>query len=373
MESAEKESTFDRSNRKSFRKVVLGFLIWTIVGFSFGMRSYLYAQLVGPPAPFFQMVPNYMVDFYFWGLASPLIFWLCRRFPIERGFVAERLALHVVSGLVFVAGVTAATLPALWFLGLPTTQYESLSAYFTALFFNPFMVHQGLLAYWGTVVVAHAFMYHEQAKLGQARTSELSIQLAQAQLAALKMQIHPHFLFNTLNSISALLHKDLEAADRMIARLSDFLRMTLKSSGTSVVTLAQEMDFLKTYLEIENIRFQDKLRVEIDIDDAVSGARVPNLILQPIVENAVRHGTSRQTGVGRLSIRADRAGDRLHISIEDNGPGPNGHQKSNGNGVGLANTRARLEQFYGEFQLDIKKRDAKGGTIVTMKVPYLTN
>jgi signal transduction histidine kinase len=337
------------------------------------MRSYLYAQLVGPPATFMHMVPNYMVDFYFWGLASPLIFRLCRRFPIERGFVIERLAFHVVSGLVFVVFVTAATLPTLWAIGLGSPQYETFSAYFGALFINPFMVHQGLLAYWGTVVVAHAFEYHEQAKQGQARTSELSAQLAQAQLAALKMQIHPHFLFNTLNSVSALLHKDLEAADRMIARLSDFLRMTLKSSGTSVVTLAQEMDFLKTYLEIENIRFQDNLRVEIDIDEAVSGAKVPNLILQPIVENAVRHGTSRQTGVGRLSIRADRAGEHLHIAIEDNGPGPNRSRTSDGTGVGLTNTRARLEQFYGEFQLDIKERDAKGGTIVTMKVPYLTN
>lgn len=359
--------------KNPLRSVALGFLIWTIVGFSFGMRSYLYAQLVGPPARFLQMVPNYMVDFYFWGLASPLIFWVCRRFPIERGFVAERLALHMVSGLVFVAVVTAATLPTLWFVGLAAGQYESLSAYFGALYINPFMVHQGLLAYWGTVVVAHAFEYHEQAKQGQAKTSELSAQLAQAQLAALKMQIHPHFLFNTLNSVSALLHKDLEAADRMIARLSDFLRMTLKSSGTSVVTLEQEMDFLKTYLEIEKIRFQDNLRVEIAIDEAASGAKVPNLILQPIVENAVQHGTSRQTGVGRLSIRVDRAGDSLHIAVEDNGPGPNGLRSSNGFGVGLTNTRARLEQFYGEFQLDITEKDANGGTVVTMKVPYLTN
>jgi two-component system LytT family sensor kinase len=355
------------------RWLAMGLLVWTIVGFSFGMRSYLYSHLVGPPAAFLQVVPNYMVDFYFWGLASPLIFRLCRRFPIERGYAAERLALHIFVGLAFVAVVTALTLPTLWYLGLVTSQHETLSSYFAALFINPFMVHQGLLAYWGTVVVAHAFEYHRQAKVSQARSSELSTQLAQAQLAALRMQIHPHFLFNTLNSISALLHRDVETADRMIARLSDFLRMTLKSSGTSVVTLDQELEFLKTYLDIENIRFQDNLLVEMDIDESARDANVPNLILQPIVENAVRHGTAKQTGVGELCIRADRKGDRLLISVEDNGPGPSNKASRPGTGMGLANTRARLEQFFGDFRLEIEGRSDRSGTIVSIEVPYLNH
>lgn len=338
------------------------------------MRSFLYAQLVGPPAKFFQMVPNYMVDFYFWGLVSPLIFALCRRFPIERGHVAERLVFHSFVGLIFVAVVTAATLPTLWYLGLNSTPSQTLPTYFASLFTNPFMIHQGLLAYWGTLVVAHAFEYHRQAKIGRERESELSAQLAQAQLAALKMQIHPHFLFNTLNSIAALLHKDIEAADRMIARLSDFLRMTLKNSGTSTVTLEQELEFLKTYLEIEKIRFQDKLLVEMNIDESAVDAKVPNLILQPLVENAVRHGVAKQTGIGRLNVHADRLGDRLVINIEDNGPGPNGHtsrKNASRDGVGLANTRARLEQFYDEFQFNIEEKGRKGGTIVSINVPYL--
>lgn len=364
METAEKKTD-------TMRKLALGFLIWTIVGFSFGMRSYLYSHLVGPPAAFFQMVPNYMVDFYWWGIASPLIFKFSRRFPIERGYFAERLALHVFVGLAFVAVVTAVTLPTLWYLGLVSGQHETLTSYFAALFINPFMVHQGVLAYWGTVVVAHAIEYHRQAKVSQARSSELSAQLAQAQLAALRMQIHPHFLFNTLNSISALLHRDVETADRMIARLSDFLRMTLKSSGTSAVTLDQELEFLRTYLEIENIRFQDKLQIEMDIDESARGASVPNLILQPIVENAVRHGTAKQTGVGELCIRADRKGDRLLISVEDNGPGPNSKSTKNGTGMGLANTRARLEQFFGEFRLEIEGRSDRSGTVVSIEVPYL--
>lgn len=325
------------------------------------------------PTDFWITVPNYMVDFYVWGSVSPLIFWLCRRYTIERGEVASRLAFHVLASLVFVALVTTLTLPTLWYLGLVNkANNPTLAFYFSSLFINPFMIHQGVLAYWGTVVVAHAFEYHKQAQAGKTRASELSAQLAQAQLAALKMQIHPHFLFNTLNSIAALLHKDIEMADRMIARLSDFLRMTLKTSGTSIVTLDQELKFLQTYLEIENIRFQDKLLIEMDIDDKALEAKVPNLILQPIVENAVRHGVAKQTGIGHLNIRADRVGNRLRINIEDNGPGPNGAKgKSNGTGVGLVNTRARLEQFYEDYNFQIEARNAKGGTVVRIDVPFL--
>ena len=368
----EETPTATRSTR--LRNFAIGFGIWTIVGFSFGLRSYLYARDVGTQADFFRMVPSYMVDFYWWGLLSPLIFRLCRRYPIEPSAFAERLALHIFAGFVFVAFATAVTLPTVYLFGLMPEQFETFGAYFSGVFTNAYMVHQGLIAYWGTVVVAHALEYHKQAKAGHARASELYAQLAQAQLTALKMQIHPHFLFNTLNSISALLHRDVETADRMIARLSDFLRITLKSSGTSVVTLEQELEFLSTYLEIENIRFQDKLQVKMDIDDKALHAKVPNLILQPIVENAVRHGVAKQTGIGRLSIRAKRFGDELRIDVEDNGPGPNGNSnKRTGTGVGLANTRARLEQFYSEYRLEIKAKENKGGTIVSLNVPYITN
>jgi two-component system LytT family sensor kinase len=359
---------------KNWRAFLVGFGIWTVVGVSFGLRTHWWAQMNASPTLFWQTVPNYMVDFYIWGAVSPLIFWLCHRFPIERGNIAGRSAFHLLAGMVFVFVVTLITIPTLWYLGLVNmNNHPTLSAFFNNMIINPFMVHQGLLAYWGTVVVAHAIEYSRQAQAGRTRASELSAQLANAQLAALKMQIHPHFLFNTLNSISALLHKDVEVADRMIARLSDFLRMTLRNSGTSAVTLEQELEFLTTYLEIEKIRFQDKLLVEMEIDDQALDAKVPNLILQPLVENAVRHGVAKQTGVGRLNIQANRVGDRLVVNIEDNGPGPNGIARpKNGHGVGLANTRARLEQFYKEFHFEIEGKNGKGGTIVSIDVPYLS-
>jgi LytS/YehU family sensor histidine kinase len=247
-------------------------------------------------------------------------------------------------------------------------------ALFNDLITSPFMIHQGVMVYWGTLVAAHAFEYYRRFQEGKTRAIELSTQLAQAQLAALKMQIHPHFLFNTLNSIASLLHKDVEAADRMIARLSDFLRLTLKSSDEPTVTLEQELMFVKNYLEIEKIRFQERLVVEMEIDPDVLDAQIPNLILQPLIENAVRHGISRQTTVGNLLIRAKRDGSRLSISIEDNGPGLNGNRpkKRREGGVGLTNIRARLKQFYDDdFFFEVAGKENEHGTIVRLAVPYL--
>jgi len=322
------------------------------------------------------MVLNYMIDFYAWGLFSPLIFKLVKRVHIERGNMIRGLAFHLFVGLLFVIVVTAATIPILWYLGFANPAiHPTLGAFFNRLVINPFYLHQGLIAYWGTVVVAHAYEYNREVRIGKTRASELSAQLAQAQLAALKMQIHPHFLFNTLNSIAALLHEDIEMADRMITRLSDFLRITLQSSAESVVTLGEEVVFLQAYLDIERVRFRDRMIVELTIAPDVLDAQVPNLILQPLVENAVRHGISKQIAIGHLQIDARREDERLLIRIDDNGPGkPNANRnlkrRAKG-GVGLANTRARLKQFYGDFEFSIVDRKDREGTTVTLDVPYL--
>jgi sensor histidine kinase YesM len=218
--------------------------------------------------------------------------------------------------------------------------------------------------------------FYRRFQAEQLKSSELKAALATSQLNALKMQIHPHFLFNTLNSISALIHEDAEAADKMVARLGDFLRMTLENSGDREVSLKQEMDFVGRYLEIESVRFQDRLVVKMNIDPETLAARVPNLILQPIVENAIKHGISQQESVGSLIISSERHGDRLQIRVEDSGPGL---QPSNGNGkgskpigIGLANTRARLAHLYEEnYQFEIKNA-VSHGVIVTLEIPFET-
>ena len=353
----------------------IAFVVWTIIGLSFASRSYFTYYREGIVVPWYEVFSGFLVDFYLWGLVSPLIFRLARRFPIERGHLARRISLHLIFCAIFILAVNTISIPAYWYFGFPNQQrYPTMGVMFKDLILSPFMLHQGLLVYWGTLIAAHAFEYYRQLQAGKTRAAELASQLAEARLAALKMQIHPHFLFNTLNSIAALLHKDVEAADRMIARLSDFLRITLKSSQTTFVTLEEELEFLKAYLEIEKIRFQKRLIVEIQISPDILDAHVPNLILQPLIENAVRHGVARQTSVGLLRIHASRDADRVHIRIEDNGPGLNGNgnrRGKSGGGVGLSNTRARLHQLYeDDFQFEITNKPDDQGTIVNLNMPY---
>jgi LytS/YehU family sensor histidine kinase len=194
-------------------------------------------------------------------------------------------------------------------------------------------------------------------------------QLAQAQLQALKMQLHPHFLFNTLNSISALLHKDVDAADEMIGELGDFLRMTLENDGAQTVRLEQELEFLKSYLEIERVRFQDRLTIGFAIDPDTLDAYVPNLILQPIIENAIRYAIAPRAEQGMIEVSARQKNGRLRITVRDDGPGLT-HGNGFTEGIGLANTRARLRQLYEgshEFQLT---NSVQGGLGVTLEIPF---
>jgi sensor histidine kinase YesM len=359
----------------------VGFLVWTIVGLSFALRTYFYNQRMSLDIPLLPLTISYLIDFYLWGLASPLIFLLCRRFPLERKHLPSHTFFHILSGFVFIFAIIAASTPLYWHLGLiDTARLPTMQALFYKTITSPIMLHESLLTYWATVIVAHAFEYYRQARAREtqaaqlaAQTARLSEQLVQAQLSALKMQLHPHFLFNTLNSIASLLHKDAETAHRMIARLSDFLRMTLKNSETQSVSLDKELEFLDTYLEIEKIRFHDRLEVEMRIAPETMAAQVPNLILQPLVENAVRHGLANVTSIGRLRISAERLDGQVSIQIEDNGPGLNVKRKgkTGDGGVGLANTRARLEQFYGaDFIFEIVDKTESRGTLVSLKVPF---
>jgi two-component system, LytTR family, sensor kinase len=235
------------------------------------------------------------------------------------------------------------------------------------------MTDYGAMIYWLILLISYAFDYQRRYREGEVRATRLEAQLAQAQLQALKMQLHPHFLFNTLHSISALVHKSPNAADKMIARLGDFLRQTLENAGAQEVSLQQELEFLKCYLEIERIRFEDRLTIQFDIDPQTLDARLPNLILQPIVENAIRHGIAPRTGPGRIEIEARRFNGTLHVQVTDNGQGLS-PDSTNGTivkeGVGLANTQARLKQLYGDdHRLDLANT-AKGGLTVILEIPF---
>jgi signal transduction histidine kinase len=349
-----------------------GFCVWTLLGFSFALSSYLGARQDNVQISWKRTISGYLADFYLWGLLSPFIFKLVRRFELRSHF-PRNLLIHGALSIVLSFLVLSAAAPLYWYFGYPNlARNPTLLTLWRNNAFSIYYFHQGLTIYWTTVVVAHALHYYRGLREGEAKAGQLAAQLAQAQLQALKMQIHPHFLFNTLNSIAALLHKDVEAADRMIARLGDFLRMTLKRSDAQTVDFGQELEFLKCYLDIEHIRFQDRLTVEMEIEPQTLDVMVPNLILQPIVENAIRHGVARQTLSGRITIRALKKQDRLIIKVEDNGPGLGPNHNPDGNvGIGLGNARARLEQSYGEnFGLEIAN-SATRGVIVTLDIPAM--
>jgi sensor histidine kinase YesM len=370
------------------RHVAIGFVVWTFIGLTFGSRTYLYYYRLGVEVSLAQMIASYLIDFYLWGLASPLVIILSRRFLIERNHLFSRISIHLLVSVVFSFIIVGLSAPPYWIMGLAEL---SKTPTFSSLFFkaisSPIGIHENVIVYWMTALAAHAFIYYQQARVREteairltAQSAQLSEQLLQAQLSALKMQLHPHFLFNTLNSIASLLHKDTETAHRMIARLSDFLRMTLKNSETHSVRLDKELEFLDNYLEIEKIRFQDRLVVEMRIEPEANEAQVPNLILQPLVENAVRHGLANVSSTGHLKISAQRQNGTVSIQIEDNGPGFDNNdvnrkrkRKTRG-GVGLANTQARLEQFYGDdFSFKIADKSDSRGTVVSLEVPFRTN
>ncbi|HSK73019.1 MAG TPA: histidine kinase, partial [Pyrinomonadaceae bacterium] len=217
-----------------------------------------------------------------------------------------------------------------------------------------------------------AVNYYKQFREEELHASQLELQLSKAQLQALKMQLHPHFLFNALNSISALQHEDKEAAQEMIARLGDFLRLTLENVGTQEVTLEREIEFLQCYLDIEKVRFGKRLTTDFEIEPEVLNCRVPNLFLQPLVENSLRHGISNKTSQGRINIKASRENGWVKVEVEDNGKGikDSDLEKVFSSGLGLSNTKARLEQLYGSnFRFHLENAEG-GGLIAALRLPH---
>jgi len=201
------------------------------------------------------------------------------------------------------------------------------------------------------------------------RALELEKRLAQAKLQALQMQLNPHFLFNTLHSISSLMHKDVEAADTMITRLGDLLRAALAGAETQEVPLREELTLLELYLAVEQVRFGSRLSVKIDVAPDALEAQVPNLILQPLVENAIRHGIEPRARPGRIELRARRENGALTVVVSDDGAGLIGNAQIK-EGIGLSNTRARLRELYGANHRFELLRSEQGGVRVEINLPF---
>jgi sensor histidine kinase YesM len=359
--------------RRRWTRLAIIWGVWTFIGLVFSLQSYFTSYRSERPMPFTDSVYVQMTWSYLWALATPLVLFAASRIPIERHNWIRNSLLHVPISIVLSVLVTAVGHISLWLywgypLGKPFS-FVNMSRFVVANF------SEGIGIYLLIALSSYAFDYYRRYREGKDRTLQLEAQLSQAQLQALKMQLHPHFLFNTLHSISALLHKDVEAARKMITRLGDFLRLTLENSGAQEVTLRQEMEFLTCYLEIERIRFQNRLVTRVDLEPATLEAQVPNLILQPIVENAIRHGIAPRSTPGLIEIDAKHVNRVLRIQIRDNGPGLPEHRTSVNlfeKGVGLANTETRLGQLYGTDHLFDLKNSPEGGLIVTLEIPFHT-
>jgi LytS/YehU family sensor histidine kinase len=231
--------------------------------------------------------------------------------------------------------------------------------------------HLELIVYGMILGVGYAFSYYRRFRERELRTTQLESQLAQAELQALRMQLQPHFLFNTLNGIAGLVRDQKNrAAVSMIAGLSDLLRHTLQNAGKQEVPLREELEFLELYLDIQQMRFPDRLKVQMQIAPEALDAQVPNLMLQPLVENAIRHGIAERAAAGTVGVSARRENGQLELKVYDDGPGLQPKQRPEESaGIGLSNTRARLEQLYGErYRFDVQNR-AEGGVEAIIRIP----
>jgi sensor histidine kinase YesM len=308
----------------------------------------------------------------FWAIHAPLIFILSRRFSFERTRLTKSLLVCFSVGIVWamlVQGLPLFLVPILNdSAGYNSKLFQDMSINWFGSNFLP-----NVLVYWLVLSLSLISSYYERYQKEMVKASKLDAQLSNARLQALQMQLHPHFLFNTLHSISALaLDNEIRDAVKMINRLSELLRLSLDKADMPIGTLEDEIEFTKRYLEIERIRFQDRLIVDMDIDPQALTAEVPTLILQPLVENAMRHGVDSNSGESRIRIAARLQNGQLLMEVHDDGKD---QKKISGQygaaGLGLKNTRERLSEFYGENYIFSLVRSENDWTIAQIVIPFI--
>jgi signal transduction histidine kinase len=345
------------------------FLVATVLGLVSSTLAWQLTRAMGKPGTAFStlLILNYAY-WYLWAALTPAIVWLSQHCRFERRGLLRAIGVHVPSVFVFAFGHIAAMQGVYWWLAVaeghayawwPEVQRATLQ-----------YMDWEMMTYWTIVGLSHAVLYYRESRDRALRAAALETQLAEAQLKTLQAQLHPHFLFNTLHAISALMHRDVHAADRMLMRLSDLLRITLENLAEPEVPLHTELDFLSKYLQIEQTRFADRLIVRFDVQPETLDAMVPSLILQPLVENAIKHGVARKAGPGHIFISARRDGGKLWMEVRDDGVGLSEDaltalQK----GIGVSTTRARLKHLFGaDFRFEFHRLTA--GVAVVIAVPW---
>lgn len=350
---------------RRWKTTAVAFGFWTLLAVSYAFSAGLSGMSEGEAPNWGRMLTWYLASFWLWMLLVPLLARLGRR---TAGVGWGRFCLvHVPASLAIAllqVVVRVGVFWAIWHSAI--TNAHSFGEYLQREFVFNFYFAQ--LTYWVILAVLRGMDSKRHLRDERVRNARLETQLAQSQLQAMRMQLQPHFLFNTLNAISALALAEPNRARRMIARLGDLLRLTLEERHAPLVALSHELELVRCYLEIQHERFRDRLETRFDVANDTLQAAVPGMLLQPLVENALRHGLLDKTTPGRLQVRARREGGYLHLSVEDDGLGmPDGGIVE---GVGLGTTRERLRmQFEDSASLELQPRPG-GGTRVRLRLPF---
>ena len=350
-------------------------LAWTIVGLFYITQDSVPRLYRGQAVPWKYVFVGWMAAMYVCAALTPALLWLGKRWPVEGRVI--NAGLHLGFSVVFSVVSSAIEAPLLMLLGVfpASPPPQSIAAGIGIML--SFGLQGGALRYWAVIALQAVYRSQQKAKVRErealelsVRASELARQLATAQLSALKMQLQPHFLFNTLGTITVLIQQQKTTqAEAMVAKLGDLLRLTLEDVEAQEVPLWRELEFLRLYLSIEQVRFEDRLRVRIATPPALSDILVPHMVLQPIVENAVRHGLGQSEEAVTIEVGATRANGSLTLVVSDDGPGlaspTPGH-----NGIGLTNTRTRLSRLYGDSASLLVEPAARGVRVtITLPVP----
>ena len=366
----------ENSFKHELKNYPLYFLLWTGFGLFYFSQGLTQRLVFHDPVPWWRYLVAWLLGVYIWALLTPVILWLGRRFAIEHRNWLRRIALHLLLSAGFSVFELVLENALYWRMHLFPSANPDLHAVFTQVIVRGF--HGGVLDYWIVLGLQSGVLYYrryrersQEVLQFQLRASELQSQLVGAQLSVLKMQLQPHFLFNTLNAIMVLVRQQRSRdAELMIGYLSDLLRGVLEDIDSQEISLRRELEYLRLYLSIEEVRFADRLKVEIQIDPLTQEASVPQLILQPVVENAVRHGIGRSSSAGNILIRASVNNGKLEILVQDDGPGFPAGSSSETEGIGLANTRQRLRQLYGDDATISIDNGFERGAVVTMRFPF---
>lgn len=362
------------SREKLGLKWAISFGFWILLGVFFALKTYFYSHIIEQPIDFWQAASYMLPKAIVWGAVTPIVIWGASNYRIDGSDWLRNTLTHlgiivVLSPFLVIISFLIGLLIQLAIHALPDNPSFVIASFNAQIFANSF---DNSITYIIIVGVYHVYDYYTRYRDRELKNARLEAQLANTRLDLLKAQLNPHFLFNTLNAISTVKDYDLDAADGMITDLSEMLRFIMDNIHRKEVTLREEIDFLRRYISLQKRRFDEQLDIVLNIDPDAWNAMVPSLMLQPLVENAIEHGVRNNSDKGYIEIECNRLEQRLHFRIHDNGPGLNPKKTilKKGRGIGLENTRERLNNLYGdnyEFEL---KNAKEGGALVILDIPY---